>query len=180
MNKHNMHLVTNIVLFQATWFSLVMGSLLWSSLLLLVLVIHAAMSSENIIREAGFVVCVVLFGIVSDSLMMAFKVYSLPSDYILHRSLIPSWLILLWVAFACSLKHSLNWMFGMPKLMPMIIMIAGPVSYYAGSKLNPERIDIEIALLHWVFFQWALIAFILQGLHLVFYGAGDRKESKAY
>jgi hypothetical protein len=180
MNNQNMHLVINVVLFQATWFSLVMGPLLLAGVLLVSLVIHAGLSSENLKREIGFALCVVCFGVISDSLMRVSNVYTLPSSSLFGQYLIPSWLMLLWVAFSFSLKHSLNWMFGMPKLMLLLLMIAGPVSYYAGSQLNSDRIQIEYDLMHWMFIQWAVLALIIFGLHLAFYRFKSREEHSGY
>lgn len=180
MNNHNINLVINVVLFQATWFSLVMGPLLLACLLLGILLAHAIFYSGNIKREIGFALCVVFFGVISDSLMMVFNVYTLPSPSSFSQHLIPSWLMLLWVAFSFSLKHSLNWMFGMPKLMLILLMIAGPVSYYAGAQLNSDRIQIEYDLMHWMFIQWTGLAVIIFGLHLAFYRAASVKEKSGY
>ena len=176
MNKHTINLVTNVVLFQATWFSLVMGPLWLAVIPLTMLLIHAGICSDNAKREIAFAFCVMCFGVICDSIMMTFNIYSLQPLSVFDQSLLPSWLILLWVAFSMSLKHSLNWLFSMPKVMLIILTIVGPASYYAGAQLNPQRIVIELDLIYWVMIQWAVLSLIILGLHEAFYNRALEKE----
>lgn len=170
MNQHNIHLLINIILFQCSWFALILGPLLLGVGFLLCLLIHVNITSKNLKLDCLFYLLVILFGVILDSLLMHLGVYQfeVQSDVSLHQALIPAWLICLWLAFALTLKRSLNWLLSYPWLMLFLLAVFGPLSYYAGSQLNPQRIQImgdELFLM----LQWVVMSGVIIGLNKILF-----------
>ncbi|MFT5591747.1 MAG: hypothetical protein ACI8SR_000102 [Oceanicoccus sp.] len=168
MNQHKTQLIINIILFQCTWFSLVTGPLLFGIVFLLCLLIHTSCTSRNVILDSVFYLLVLLFGVIADSLLMHLGVYQfgLGLDAWSNQALIPVWLICLWLAFALTLKRSLNWLFSYPWLMLILLAVLGPLSYYAGSQLNPLRFQIKGDML-FLILQWVVMSGVILGLNQV-------------
>lgn len=126
--------VANAALFQIGWFGCVLGGdVVALPLTLTLLWVHCAWISGTI-RECGFILLVGCLGWVVDSLVTAAG--------LLHFSepglgLIPAWLVCLWILFATTLRHSLQWLCGRIKYAAIAGAISGPLSYIAGVGLAP-------------------------------------------
>ncbi|MGR6872350.1 DUF2878 domain-containing protein [Pseudomonas sp. HK3] len=177
MAKDKMHLIINILLFQCTWFALVMGPLMLGASLLLCLLLHSVAVSNN--RKALGMLCavVVFLGVLTDSILMNLDIYQLQPAIASYEVLIPAWLVLLWLAFALTLKRSLNWLFDFPWLMVLMLGALGPLSYYAGSQLNPDRIEINHRFLPVAVFQWTVIGFVIIGSNKMLFNNCAHKMS---
>lgn len=159
-NKTLMNLL-NGVLFQIGWFSCVLGGneiavLATTAILIIHYKLYISMNAE------WFLISVVaLLGLTIDRALSIFGVL------IFEETLIgiPLWLFCIWVLFASSLNHSLYWLNNKLPLAALLGAIAGPSSYYAGSKLSnvslgapPEQSLIVLALLWGCLFPLLLLS----------------------
>lgn len=123
--------VINAVAFQLCWFACVLGGSLWAAATVAVFLIWHAQVIQK--YEWRFIIAGTLAGITIDSLWYTLGVIQFPNDNLLF---IPPWLMLLWLAFNCTLQHSLITFFQRPWLIASISAIAAPLSYYAGAAIG--------------------------------------------
>lgn len=136
------HVIVNAVLFQCLWFAAILEG--WQIALapLAVLLAHFFFVVRN---RSTYVACavVVLFGCIADSVLADLGLYTFPEDNLLLLGSIPLWLCFMWVGFAASLPLSLRWLHTSPWLLIAFFAIGGPMSYYAGHKLEALTFSVE-------------------------------------
>lgn len=156
-------LLFNVLFFQFAWFSLVLGYLELGIVFSMLLVIQVWITAENKKNEILFYIFIVVLGVISDSLLMNYQVYIFPldSDNALHNKLAPIWLVILWLVFSLTLNRSLKWLLSMPILFIILLTLFGPLSYFAGSQLNPDKIQITLSIFYWSFLQWFLMGIFI-------------------
>ncbi len=82
--------------------------------------------------EWPLIAIIAVTGFIVDNALTQLGVFSFQSPSLLF---IPLWLICLWVLFATTLNHSLDWLKDRLWLAALLGAISGPMSYLAGSKL---------------------------------------------
>ncbi|WP_252179447.1 DUF2878 domain-containing protein [Endozoicomonas sp. 4G] len=148
-------LALNAVLFQLVWFIAVQGNNRYALLALLFLLVVHFMLMKPDRQELRLIVAVPVVGIVADTLIMNAGWIEYHGT---HHFIIPIWLCVLWVAFATTLKHSLNWLFKTFWLPPLMGLLVVPFSYWAGIRLSGSQplIPMErLLLLEGLF--WAVL-----------------------
>jgi hypothetical protein len=141
----------NIALFQAGWFICIFAGSLWAvGATLLALLIHGFFFVKHA-REWIVIVLFSALGIAIDSTLINFDILKSTS------SLIPLWLICLWVFLSFTLCHSLQWLQDRLALSAVAAAVLGPWSYWAGSQF----VDIQLTSLPISFLVlslvWALV-----------------------
>lgn len=97
------------------------------------IIAHILFVGESL-TELAVVLVTALAGIITDSLLALFGVYIFSgSGQFLP---IPFWLILLWFAFASTLRHSLAYLSKHYRLAAGLGAVGGTLSYVAGMKLQ--------------------------------------------
>lgn len=97
------------------------------------IIAHILFVGESL-TELAVVLVTALAGIITDSLLALFGVYIFSgSGQFLP---IPFWLILLWYAFASTLRHSLAYLSKHYRLAAGLGAVGGTLSYVAGMKLQ--------------------------------------------
>ncbi len=97
------------------------------------IIAHILFVGESL-TEFAVVLVTALAGIITDSLLALFGVYIFSgSGQFLP---IPFWLILLWFAFASTLRHSLAYLSKHYRLAAGLGAVGGTLSYVAGMKLQ--------------------------------------------
>lgn len=123
--------VINAVVFQLCWFACVLGGSLWAAgAVALFLMWHSQVIKTH---EWRFIIAGTVAGFSIDSLWYFIGVIQFPNY---NLAVIPAWLMLLWLAFNCTLQHSLMSFFQRPWLIAVLSAIAAPFSYYAGSVMG--------------------------------------------
>ena len=154
-------LVFNGLLFQLGWFSSVLGGDTIALVVsLFILIIHHLFFVTDK-KEWLLIATIACIGLAIDSILSL-------TGILVFTSVsfgIPVWLFCIWVLFACTINHSLSWLKQKPLLALLMGAIAGPSSYFAGSKLS----DVSFAqplLLSLVIMAvvWALVLPILTTL----------------
>lgn len=123
--------VINAIAFQLCWFACVLGGSLWAiGAVAIFLAWHSQVIKPN---EWRFIIAGTIAGFSVDSLWYALGLIQFPNY---DLAVIPVWLMLLWLAFNCTLQHSLLTLFERPWLIALLSAIAAPFSYYAGSVMG--------------------------------------------
>lgn len=157
--------VVNIIAFQLFWFACILGGA-WNSgwyapaALAFVVAIHLGLARDKP-RELELLVCCGAFGTFADSLMMHGGFIAFPSGSWVPF-LCPFWMTALWIGFATLLNVSLAWLQGRMALAALLGLIAGPLSYYGGSRLGAIALHPDAALgLFAIGIEWAVAMPIL-------------------
>ncbi|CAM3716401.1 DUF2878 domain-containing protein [Parendozoicomonas haliclonae] len=157
LEKHNK--LINFILFQVGWFACVLGgNTIALATTIAILAVHLTVVTSWK-KERELLVVTLLVGSAIDSFLGNLNILQFPGD----SRVLPLWLACLWVLFGTTLRHSMDWT-GTHKLLGSLGgMIAGPLSYLAGSKLS----DISLAQPQWqtlliLAVIWALVIPMLQ------------------
>ena len=128
MNKR----LANFALFQVGWFACVLGGNVIGALAgSLILIVHFTVISPTT-RELRLVGLGALIGISADQLLLISGLLTSSQQ----GTLIPCWLIFLWLIFMTCIDHSLSWMRDKPWLAAVGGAVCAPLSYYAGVRLG--------------------------------------------
>jgi hypothetical protein len=137
LNKQSQINIANAVLFQACWFIAVMTMTIYAfAAIALVLVVYfysLNRSENNVMHRAVFLIVFSLVGYLGDSLV-AWKTGLIYSRHL--DMLAPLWLMVLWLAFATTLKFSMRWIFTNSWLTLFIGLFIAPLSYVAGIHIS--------------------------------------------
>lgn len=157
--------VVNIMAFQLFWFACVLGGA-WNNgwyapaALAFVVAIHLGLVREKQ-RELELLVCCGAFGTFADSLMMHGGFIAFPVGSWVPW-LCPFWMTALWIGFATLLNVSLAWLQGRMALAALLGLIAGPLSYYGGSRLGAITLHSNVqSSLVAIGIEWAVAMPIL-------------------
>lgn len=148
--------IGNILAFQATWATCVLGGSVAALLLLPALAAWHSLLLKR--HEWRLILVFVGVGVVLDTVLMHGQ--WLRFDH--HTSpLIPLWLMVLWVGFATTLRHSLLGLWSRPWLVVALGLIGAPWSYWAGSRLG--ALSIDGAGLWLIAGAWAVLMLAMAG-----------------
>jgi hypothetical protein len=148
----------NLVLFQATWWGIVLssslGGVVWLTPVLAItaLIVHIGFlrrSGEAHLRsEILLVLSCAWVGYSADSLVSFLGWIRYEDSTLL--GLAPLWIASLWVVFPITLRHSLKWLFSSQKVMVPVAFFSGPITYLVGEKFDllyyPEPRLLNMAL----------------------------------
>jgi hypothetical protein len=159
-------IIINFILFQLAWFACVLGAannLPWLGVVVTAAVVWWHLAHAKPWRaEMRLMLCVLIIGASFDQLLLSFALV----DYVHHgwsATLVPVWILALWLGFGTALNVSLRWMRGRHFVAVLFGAIGGPVAYIGAEKLgavvligNPSYIALAIG--------WAIITPLL--LHI--------------
>ncbi len=145
----NLHVVTNAVLLQLTWFAAVFGGTLAAAFACALLAAHVLSRGGR--RDLTLAAIVGAVGLGLDTLW----IYSGVLDY--HGALLaPPWIVVLWVAVGLSLNYSLSMCIGRPWLGGALAAVVCPLSYLGASGLGALAIPAASSLIV-VALGWAVV-----------------------
>jgi len=158
-------ILINAMLFQITWFACVIGSakgLFWPALLACsILAIYQLHPARRYYSDFKLVALSIIMGLIVDTIWIQsdLMVFTDPRP---SSNVAPAWIILLWIAFALTINHSLAWLKAHPILPVVMGLLGGPLSYLAGLKLSAvefhaDTVQITVCL----GLAWALSLVIL-------------------
>ncbi|ASP38667.1 hypothetical protein CHH28_08235 [Bacterioplanes sanyensis] len=142
-------MVGNIVVFQLCWLACVLGGNLWALLALVGL-----LAWHYWLLKPGEWQLLALFsaiGIGVDTIFMHLGWLQFDGDGLL----VPVWLMVLWLAFASTLRHSLAWLMQRTHWAVLLGFLGAPWSYFAGMKLG--AVDITLTGFVALALFWALL-----------------------
>lgn len=143
-------LLLNIIGFQLCWAACVIGGTQWAAVCVpLFFCWHWTQRKPG---ELWLIALITLGGSLFDSLLLNLNLMAFPDH---DGALIPLWLMLLWSAFAATLRHSMAWLLQKPLLAALLGGIAAPWSYYAGSLFDVIELTAPVLVL--IAVAWALL-----------------------
>ncbi|XQW83389.1 DUF2878 domain-containing protein [Thalassotalea piscium] len=149
-------MLLNIIGFYISWFGLVLLGNSFIPIALLLLCIHLYYLSD-VSDETLLILCITFIGIVVDSLLQLFNVFSFSGSHI------PFWLMVLWASFAATISHSLKVLASSRRFQFLVGGIVAPLSYLAGYKL--KVIDFNQSL----FVTYIVLGIIWANLFVLFF-----------
>ena len=170
-------LIINFILFQIAWFACVIGAannLPWLGVIVTAAVVWWHLSRAKPLRaELRLLLSALIIGASFDQLLLSFALV----DYVHHgwsSTLVPVWIMALWLGFSTIINVSLRWMRGRHLIAVVFGAIGGPLAYIAAEKLGavvligyPSYIALAIG--------WAVITPLL--LHISIQADGFRTYS---
>ena len=148
----------NAVLFQACWFACVVGGaygLFWRGVLAVLLLILSLANAPSLRQDVLLAVVLVPVGWLLDTSWVVAGILDYPG-----RVVAPSWIVLLWLAVALTINHSLSVFRDRPLLGALAVLVAAPLSYFAGARLGAVRLP-DPNLLPIVSLTWALLFYLV-------------------
>lgn len=148
-----MNWLLNIALYQLVWFLCVLGGNRYSVLALLPIALHFALSprrrADAILAGATLLLGMVVDGLLQLSGILVFQASAYP---------IPLWLMMIWIALATLLNHSLSWLKQRLMLAALLGAVGGALAYGSGVQLGTAGLGeprlLSLALLAGI---WGLL-----------------------
>lgn len=150
--EKTIHWLINFSIYQANWcICIIWGNTLsWVALLLLAVHLYLTPYRKADLQLIALVTCM---GILLDGILKAIGFFSFTTD----NFPIPFWLIVIWMTLATLPNHSLGWLKDKTFTAGMLGMIAGPLAYWAGTRLG-------VATFNWKLLPSLLVLGILWSL----------------
>lgn len=130
--------LVNFIQFQAVWFLCILGaaySFEWQAIFAsFLLLVWAWFVSEDRHHDQWLIVIAVALGMVIDSSLVWFGIMSFKSE--IWTGFAPIWMPFIWAALAITIQSSMSWLAGRLKLAGILGAITGPISYWAGVRME--------------------------------------------
>jgi len=126
-------LIVNYLLFQLGWFACVLGgNKIALAATVVILAIHLRCIGSWAMEKQLLAITFFL-GCAIDSFLGNMAILQFHHD---ESRILPLWLACLWLIFATTLRHSLDWSRTHRLYGTVLGFVGGPLSYYAGSQLS--------------------------------------------
>lgn len=158
-----MTVAANFVLFQAAWFTSVIGAANDRAWLGLVAIAAAATwhlaRAERPARELALLAIAALLGIVFETLLVQTGLTRYGSNEI--PGLAPLWMMAMWVLFATTLNVTLRGLQQRTWLAVLLGAVGGPLAYFGGERLGALHFGSRGLALIVIALGWALLTPLL-------------------
>ena len=150
--------VLNFVLFQITWFACVLGSAkgypwLGAIIVTLSLFWHLSQAKPKLI-EAKWCLIALVIGAVFDQMILSLGLIQYNNNG-WSASMVPVWILALWLAFALTLNVSMRWLRGKYLVALVFGAVGGPLAYMGAQKLGAVTLGEHSLIVLGI--GWALI-----------------------
>lgn len=122
----------NFAWYQLLWFTAILGGSGWEWLLAALVLMHLGLVASWR-REALLMGLVAVIGTALDALLATAGYFEFAQANWLP---IPLWHVAIWVGFAGTLRHSMHFMVGRPRLMTLAATIFAPLTYLAAQRFG--------------------------------------------
>ncbi len=124
--------ILNFAWYQTVWFTAILGGAALEWLLGLFMLMHLALV-RLWRRELALMAAVAVVGVALDSLLAAAGYFQFTDTGWLP---IPLWHVAIWIGFAGTLRHSMQFMVGRPRLMMIAAAVFAPLTYLAAQRFG--------------------------------------------
>lgn len=170
--------VINFVLFQIGWFACVISAahqLPWLGVLLaLVVIVWHVCIAINKKAEIRLLFMAIIIGGIFDQLMLTTRLISYQSHgwgtHSWSASLVPVWILGLWLGFATTLNMSLRWMRDKWLIAIFLGFMGGPLAYMGAARLGAVTLNQNPQTLIALAIGWGLLTPLLLKASLHFDG----------
>ncbi len=164
----------NFVAFQAGWFACVAGAahgLPWlGPLLALPIASWHLANADRPADELRFMLMATFLGALFDQLLLAMDLVRFVAIAGWPPTLLPPWMVALWLMFNTTPGISLRWAGGRFAVAALLGLAGGPLAYWAGAGLGAfSLVDTPISLTA-IGLGWAVIMPALMRLYTLFGG----------
>lgn len=154
----------NIAAYQVAWFACVLGAanqLPWigTATALIIALVHV-LRAQNAAVELKLIGIAIVLGLTIDSGLASARMVEFNTG-VLIEGMTPHWMLALWIAFATTLLHSLNWLIKRPAWAALFGAVGGPAAYYAGVKLDAMTVTAGATSFIAIGAAWALAMWLL-------------------
>lgn len=156
--QQTQHIMINAILFQCCWFLAIFSDWYWAAIPLLLMLVHIYRVSSRKLHELKLAVVIAFSGITIDTLFKVSGIYSFGDVLLITERSIPVWLCILWLGFALTVNHSLNWLVKKAPWFVIGCAVAGPISYSTGRAKGV--IEFSNQSLGLISIEWVVIALI--------------------
>ncbi len=159
------NVLVNAVLFQIVWLCCVIGSaygLTWPAVVsFTALAFWQLAASRRAASDITLLWVALALGLLIDSLWIQIGFMDFYTDGPID-GIAPLWIIILWLGFALTINHSLDWLKVHPLLPAAMGLIGGPLSYYAGLEFGAvDYLGDELLISASLGIAWAVTMIIL-------------------
>lgn len=158
--RDRFHVISNLLIFQVSYFACVLGGaagLPWlgPGAVLGAVAWHLWRVGDRL-TEARLLVVVLIIGTLFESAVTATGWVDYPSGWVVPW-LAPVWILALWLLFATTLNLCLAWLKHRWWLAVVLGGAGGPLSFYGGSRLQAVELVDPVAVLVTLAVAWALL-----------------------
>lgn len=155
-----MNLLINVIAFKIGWISAVFGgangmALIGAGVIMVAIAVHLYVVAEPA-RELTLILIVGLTGLVADSIPVSAG-WLTYADGNVVAGFAPYWIVAMWMLFATTLNVSFRWLRSRLLLAAVIGAVAGPASYYAGSKIGAVEFTEFVPAVAALSITWMLL-----------------------
>ncbi len=126
----------NALWFQLTWFSCVIGREQWLAVSIALIAMHFILVKAP--REELYALApIIAVGVAVDSLLSVLGIFDFGD------SLVPGWLVLLWIAFATTITRAFAFFKQRPLLASVVGGLGVPFNYAVGAQLGAVTLPME-------------------------------------
>lgn len=166
----------NAIGFQLSWWLVALYQERFTFVVVGLVFAHLIFLKSGRLKELCFVLMVTIIGVATDSLLVHFGVLAFDNLLLPTIPIVPLWMIVLWLAFSCSLNHCLAWIFKKPVITFFAGGIGGSLSYIAATKFGAIEIllpkELSFVILSLV---WGILFLLLRCIYLI-----KKKKSWCY
>ena len=171
--------IVNAILFQAVWFSCVIGAgangLDWLAVVAIIILTGAVFFSPHPRSDLYVGLSAVVIGMGLDTLWVYAGILVFDTG-----TIAPFWIGILWFGLGLTVNHSLSWFRDQRFLGPLIVGCFAPITYLTGQRFGavvvPDTLLLLPISLSWVGAFFVLAEIALRSLNL---GYSDGTDSGA-
>ncbi len=154
-------IIINFVLFQITWFACVLGSAkgypwLGAIVVSISLMWHFSQARYKL-KEATWCLIALVIGAVFDQFMLSFQFIQYQNNG-WAQTIVPVWILALWLAFALTLNVSMRWLRGNYLIALLFGAVGGPMAYIAAQKLGAVKLGGHSLII--LSIGWAIVTVV--------------------
>lgn len=159
-----MLMLFNIIGFNISWFGLILLEAHFIPIVLLWLGVHFYFCKQKS-AEVKLVLSVAIIGIFIDFSLSFFGAFHFKDTLF-----IPLWLMMLWIAFAATIAHSLKFLARSTLLQLIVGFVFPPLSYIAGASLTSMTFGFELFITYFILAViWSILMVLFFRLKKTFY-----------
>lgn len=150
----------NLVLFKAGWLACVMLAAadrpaLATLAVVAVVVVHLLRAAVPV-KEAVFLLAAALIGLTWESFLLSTGLLQYPESS-QSGAWAPHWIVAMWVLFATTVNHGLEWIKRNWMLCSAMGLIGGPLAFWAGAGMGAVSFSDPVLALFAIGAGWSLL-----------------------
>jgi len=152
--------VRNLILFKLGWVACVMlaaaGNPVLAALAVGVVVAAHLFTVPVAIKEALLLLVAALIGLAWESLLVGTGLVRYPAG-VANGGLAPYWIVAMWVLFATTINHGLQWTKRSLPVASAAGLVGGPLAFYGGAGLGAVEFSDPLLALAVIGAGWAVL-----------------------